>query len=78
MLSVLILKAPITPAADDNFFLFSFYLFIYFFFFFQRKQVLKFHVKCLHMKCRDLFSLKKKNKTKKQLECRQLQILLGR
>ena len=31
-----------------------------FFFIFQRKQVLTFHVN--HMKCQDLFSLKKKKK----------------
>ena len=58
---VLTLKAPITPAADDDFF-------------FPEKTSLD--ISCessakqtIHMKCQDPFSLKNKNK----IECRLLQ-----
>ena len=66
----LTLKAPITTAADDNFFLILFY--------FQRKQVLTVHVNCLFGR---LFIWNVKTcflwKIKKKFECRLLQILLG-
>ena len=68
----LTLKAPITTAADDNF--------VLFFFYFSEKTSLD--ISCessawqmIHMKCQDLFSLKKKKK--KKIECRLLQILHG-
>ena len=68
---ILTLKAPITTAADNIFF-------IYFFFYFSEKTSLD--ISCelsawqtIHMKCQDLFSLKNK---KKNLECYLLQILL--
>ena len=71
-------KAPITTAADDIFF---FYLFIYFFLFSEKTSL---DVSCessawqtIHMKCQDLFSLKKKKKKKNIFECDLLQILLG-
>ena len=64
---------PITTAADDNFF---------FFFFFSEKTSLD--ISCesstwqtIHMKCQDMFSLKKKKKKKKNLERRLVEILLG-
>ena len=67
-------KAPITTAADDNF-----YLFIYLFIYFSEKKSLDFSCESstkqtIHMKSQDLFSLKIK---KKKIECRLLQILLG-
>ena len=52
--SILILKAPVTTAADDNF------LYI-FFFIFQRKH-LDISCESIHMKCQDLFSLKNNKK----------------
>ena len=67
----LILKAPITTAADDN---------IFYFFYFSEKTSLD--ISCessawqmIHMKCQDLFSLK--NKKKNLFGCRLQQILLG-
>ena len=56
---MLTLKAPVTTAADDNFF----YLFIFFLFFRENKS----YISCeswqtIHMKCQYLFSLKKKKK----------------
>ena len=55
----LTLKAPITTAADDNFF-------IYFFYFSEKTSL---DISCessawqmIHMKCQDLFSLKNKKK----------------
>ena len=66
----LTLKVPITTAADDNFFFF-------FFFYFSEKTSLE--ISCesstwqmIHMKCQNLFSLKKK-----KIEYRLLLILLG-
>ena len=57
---LLTLKAPVTTAADDNFFNF---------FYFTEKTSLV--ISCessawqmIHMKCQDLFSLKKKKKKK--------------
>ena len=64
---MLILKVPITTAADDNFILFS--------------EKTSLDISCessawqtIHIKCQGLFSLKNK---KIFFECRLLQILLG-
>ena len=71
--NVLTLKAPITTAADDNFFI------VFFFFYLSEKTSID--ISCelsamqrIHMKCKDLFSLKNRNFF---LECRLLQISLG-
>ena len=76
-LQVLTLNAPITTAADDNFFLFIFFYFSektsldisceIICLIFQRKQVLTLHVNCLpiHLKCQDSFSLKNKKNNNK-------------
>ena len=60
----LTLKAPITTAADDNYF----YIYIYIFYFLEKTN---FNIsyessawQTVHMKCQDLFSLKKKKKKK--------------
>ena len=68
---MLTLKAPVTAAADGNF---------YFFYFSEKTSH---DISCelsakqtVHMKCQDLFSLKNL-KNKKKIECRLLQILHG-
>ena len=60
----LTLKAPITTAADDIFFI-SFY-FIYLFILFFREKSLDISCETIHMKYQDLFSMKKKKKKKKK------------
>ena len=64
----LIIKAPVTTAADDNFL----------FFYFSEKTSLDISYESsawqmIHMKCQDLVFSEKKKK-KKKLECRLLQI----
>ena len=66
-----------------SFFVFVFFLFFFLFFFFLYfPEKTSLDISCessawqmSHMKCQDLFSLKKKKK--ENLECRLLQILLG-
>ena len=81
LLKRLILKAPITTAADDNFYLFIFFL-LFIYFFFSEKTSLDITRESsawqtIHMKCQDLFFFSEKKKIIIIIECCLLQLCLA-